>query len=82
MKEREIIMFAQTMGKIVQLVPPTSITLEDPIYVATDECGIAKICFSYGVAIRHAGWKGTTKFVTKDQLQAMLFEKIDLKLVH
>lgn len=75
-------MFTQTLGKVAQLMPNLAAQLEDPIYVATDECGITKICFSYGVAIRHAGWKGTTKFVTKDQLQAMLFEKIDLKLVH
>ena len=75
-------MFTQTMGKIAQLLPPNSLSVDDPIYVATDECGIVKICFSYTAALKHAGWSGTTKFVTKNQLEAMLFEKIDLKLVH
>ena len=75
-------MTTQTMRQIVQLVPPKDCTLEDPMFIATDECGISKICFSYTSALKHSGWNGTTKFVTKDDLEAMLFEKIDLKLVH
>lgn len=74
-------MFTQTIGRIVQLVPSVETALRDPIYLATDECGISKICFAYIRALQHAGWKGTTKFVTKDELEAMLFEKINLKLV-
>ena len=81
-RKRENKMITATMGKIVQLLPPASVCLEDPIYVATDECGIVKICFSYGAALKHGGWNGTTKFVTKEQLENMLFNKIDLKIVH
>jgi hypothetical protein len=75
-------MITQTMGRIVQMFPPIALAVEDPIYLATDEVGITKICFSYARALHHAGWNGTMKFITKEQLEAMLFEKIDLKLVH
>lgn len=70
----------QTATAVGRIVPLTrlDVQIEDPIFVVTRRDGTQRICFSYSRAMEVCEFSTDIQLKTREELEAMTFEKFVL----